>query len=371
MNNDSTLSDNTASSEHSATDASANHTIRNPKPAFAADANNKLEHLFGLGCVAAGNGMNLHSDAEVAQTLQTAWDLGVRYYDTSPRYGNGLSERRLGQFLFNQNREDYVLSSKVGRLFWGDPGYSYPKDTFWKGKTYENYHYDYSASGVRRSIEDSLNRMGLPYLDYVFVHDIDARNSDIDWEEKFKECEKGAFPELTRMREEGIIKGWGLGVNEVEPIMRALEASSPDISLLAQQYSLIKHEDALERLFPKAQKCEMQIVLGGIFESGFLAGKDRYAYQPDNVTAQLREKRAKLNAIAEEYNVDLRTAALQFAIAPSAVSSVVVGASSPKQVQQNIDSLTAEIPDEFWQTLKQNGLIMEQAATKVERSIKP
>lgn len=370
MNNNLSSSENVSAEQNKSADLSASHTIRNPSPAFSTDASHKLQHSFGLGCVAAGNGMKLHSDEEVKQTLQTAWDLGVRYYDTSPRYGNGLSERRLGQFLFNQPREDYVLSSKVGRLFWGDPGYSYPEDAFWQGKTYENFHYDYSASGVRRSIEDTLNRMGLPYLDYVFVHDIDSFNSDIDWQEKFKECEKGAFPELSRMREEGMIRGWGLGVNEVEPIMRALQASDPDISLLAQQYSLITHQEALERLFPEAKKCNMQIVLGGIFESGFLAGKDRYAYKPENVTAELREKRAKLDAIAKEYRVDLRTASLQFALAPDAVTSVLVGASTPEQIQQNIDSLTVQIPDGFWQALKDNNLIMAQADTIIERPIK-
>ena len=278
--------------------SSNEHEKRNPKPAFKPNPNSKLIHTYAMGGVAVGSGMNNNSDEQIQKALQQAWDLGVRYYDTSPRYGNGLSERRMGQFLFNQKREDYVLSSKIGRLFWGDPGYSYPDDTFWKGKTYENYHYDYSASGVRRSIEDTLNRMGLPYLDYVFVHDIDSRNSDIDWEVRFKECEKGAFPELVRMREEGIIRGWGLGVNEVEPIIRAMQVSDPDISLSAQQYSLIKQADSINRLFPEAKKRNMQIVLGGVLETGFLAGKDRYAYQPDNVTPALLEKRAKLQAIA-------------------------------------------------------------------------
>lgn len=342
------------------------HETRNPKPAFTPNPDSKLSHAFGLGCVAAGSGMNNNSDEQIHKALQQAWDLGVRYYDTSPRYGNGLSERRLGRFLFTQNRDDYVLSSKIGRLFWGDPAYNYPEDTFWKGKTYQNYHYDYSASGVRRSIEDSLNRMGLSHLDYVFVHDIDSRNSDIDWEVRFKECEKGAFPELVRMREEGIIRGWGIGVNEVEPIIRAMQVSDPDISLSAQQYSLIKQADSINRLFPEAKKRNMQIVLGGVLESGFLAGKDRYAYQPDNVTPELVAKRDKLQKVADDFNVDLRTAALQFATAPEAVTSIVVGASSAEQVQQNIASLQVDIPQEFWQQLKQQGLIMQQAETDIK-----
>ena len=316
---------------------------------------------FGMGGVAVGNGMATHTETEAYNALQGAWDAGVRYFDTSPRYGNGLSERRMGAFLFDKPRQDYVLSSKIGRILYADKDYRYPEDSFWQGIPHQNYYYDFSASGVRRAIEDSLTRMGQPYLDFVFVHDIDSRNKDIDWKVAIRECTKGAFPELSRMRREGIIRGWGLGVNEVEPVLMTLDVADPNITLLAQQYSLIKHESALKKVFPKAARQNMDLVLGGILETGFLAGKDRYAYQPKKVTPELLNKRRALEQVCQQHGVDLRTAAIQFGYGSPQVKSVLVGASSAEQNRQNVRSLTTSIPDAFWRELKSKGLIHADA----------
>ncbi|MDO5608768.1 MAG: aldo/keto reductase [Capnocytophaga sp.] len=326
-----------------------------------------LKHMLGLGGVAIGNGMNINSDRECYDAMEAAWNLGVRYYDTSPWYGYGLSERRFGHFLFNQKREDYFLSTKVGRLLYGDRNYKIPNGSPWKGKSYLNYEYDFSASGVRRSIEDSLNRMGLSYIDYVFVHDLDGENSEINWLERFNECKKGAFPELIRMREEGIIRGWGLGVNRIDPILKTIDESDPDIFLSAQQYSLLEHGDAVKRLFPAALKRNIQIVLGGVLNTGFLAGTPRYKYLESEVTPELIKKRNQLEAIALKHNVDLRTAALQFAYAPKAVTSVAVGAHTKEQIIENINSLSITIPESFWKELKEKNLIIQEAETKVRK----
>jgi D-threo-aldose 1-dehydrogenase len=324
----------------------------------------KLDHRFGLGGVAIGDGMNVNSDEDCRAALQAAWDAGVRLYDTSPWYGFGLSERRFGNFLYNKKREDFILSTKVGRVFHADATFRLKtNDPLWFGTPNFNYRYDFSASGVRRSVEDSLQRLGLPYIDMVYIHDLDSHNKDINWEERFEECKRGAFPELIRMRDEGIIRGWGLGVNDIDPILRTIRESDPNIHLSAEQYSLILHEDAVERLLPVAEEKGNQIVLGGTLNTGYLAGSPRYYYRQSQVTPQIAAKRDQLREVAARHGVDLRTAALQFALAGRAVTAIAVGAHNAQQVQQNVASLSVQIPEAFWAELRERRLISPNART--------
>lgn len=321
----------------------------------------------GLGGVAAGNGFHENPDKDVNEALAAAWNSGVRYYDTSPWYGLGLSERRFGHFLRNQKREEFTLSTKVGRVLTGDKDFEL-KDGLWKGKLNFKYHYDYSAAGIRRSIEDSLQRLGLPYLDIVYIHDISPDNGDMkeNWVKYFDEALKGAMPELTKMRKEGIIKAWGMGVNTIEPAVKAIEQADPDIILSATQYSLIKHEDALNKLFPVCEKSGVSVVVGAALNAGFLAGVDRYDYSgkfPEGV----KEKLAKLTAIAKKHNTDLRTAALQFSAAPKVVSAVIPGAWNAGQATANAESFSAVIPAAFWDDLKSQKLIAANAPTPVKK----
>jgi D-threo-aldose 1-dehydrogenase len=319
------------------------------------------KHKSGLGGVAFGNGFNVHPDAKILNAMDAAWEAGIRYYDTSPFYGVGLSERRMGLPLTGKGKDDYVISSKVGRILRPHEDYDMSMG-IWKGKFNFDFEYDYSADGVRKSIEESLQRLGLSSIDIVFIHDLSPDNDDMGdkWTEYFDKAAKGAMPELSKMRDEGIIKGWGMGVNTLEPILKAMEVADPDISLSACQYSLIKHEDALDKLFPKAAENNMALVLGAPLCAGFLAGKDRYLYDgdfPDGV----KEKRAALKQVADSHGVDLRTASLQFCAAPDVVASVIPGASSAAQVKENHTSFTAKIPDGFWAELKQKGLIANHA----------
>src|SRR5262249_10899260 len=206
-------------------------------------------HKFGLGGVPLGNEFSVVTDEDANAILEAAWSAGVRYYDMAPWYGLGLAERRFGYFLHNKQRSDYVLSSKVGKLLKASQGAK--RDLFPFSPSPNDVVFDYTASGVRRSIEDSLQRLGIDRLDIVFVHDISPDNKLLPtpWQEQFKIATTGAFPELTRMREEGIIKGWGIGVNTPEPILRVLEVADPDVCLLASQYSLIDHKNALNNIF--------------------------------------------------------------------------------------------------------------------------
>ena len=318
----------------------------------------KFPSKFGIGGVGFGNGWHVNSNEQITETLAAAWNSGVRYYDTSPFYGLGLSERRLGHFLFEKKREEYLISTKVGRVFEADPSFKSDPASLWKGELNFKYKYDYSASGVRRSVEDSLQRLGLSSIDMVFVHDLSPDTKDLNgkWLEHFEIASKGAFPELTKMRDEGIIKGWGMGVNTPDPIMKSLDVADPDVMLVAIQYTLFDHKNALDNVFPAMQKKNVKAVIGGPLNAGFAAGRDRWNYGKE-IPSERIEQRNKFNAIAKKHNVDLATVALQFAAAHPVVASVIPGASTAEQAQKNAASFAVKIPAALWQELKKEKLI--------------
>src|SRR5712672_2755486 len=202
---------------------------------------------FGLGGVPLGNEFAVITEKDAYAALEAAWSAGVRYYDTSPWYSLGLCERRFGNFLHTKKRSDYVLSSKVGKLLKASRQNN-AKEYFPFTPSPNNLVYDYTADGVKRSIEDSLQRLGVDALDIVFVHDLSPDNPYLPsrWEEQFEIARKGAFPALTRMREDGIIKGWGLGVNRPEPIMKLLDVADPDASEVAAA-RCTRHQKNLKR----------------------------------------------------------------------------------------------------------------------------
>lgn len=325
-----------------------------------------LKQKFGFGGVAIGNGFKVVSDKEAQQTLEGAWDAGVRYYDTSPWYGLGLSERRFGHFLHNKKKKDYILTTKAGRIL---KATNKVPETMWNEPAPFDYKYDYSAEAVRRSVEDSLQRLGVSSIDYVFIHDLSPDHNDeydegTTWEDHFEVAKNGAMPELTKMKEEGLIKGWGLGVNTIEPIVKTLEETdaNPDIFLSAIQYSMIDHKKSLDELFPVIEKHDVGLIVAAPFSAGLLSGKDRYNYggeMPD-------EKVEKLNGIkklADKHNVDLTKASIQFSFAPKVVNTVLAGASKPEQVKENMKSFEYKIPGNFWKDLKREGLIDQRCET--------
>ena len=322
----------------------------------------KLPKNFGLGGVAAGNAWHVNSNQQIEMAMAAAWDAGVRYFDTSPFYGFGLSERRMGHFLFEKNRDEFVLSTKIGRVFDADPNYKSDPKSLWKGRLNFKYKFDYTAAGVRRSIEDSLQRLGLSSIDIVYVHDLSPDTGELGdrWMDQFNIAAKGAFPELTKMREEGIIKGWGMGVNTPEPILKAMEVADPDICLVAIQYSLVDHKKALNSLFPAMEKKKVKAVIGGPLNAGFLANRDRFNYG-DTIPAEMLEKRKKINAIIGKYNVDLRTVALQFSAAHPVVAAVIPGASTAEQASSNAAAMATKVPGDLWKELKQAKLIEQDA----------
>jgi D-threo-aldose 1-dehydrogenase len=319
---------------------------------------------FGIGGVPLGNEFAVVTDKDAYATIEAAWNAGVRYYDMAPWYGLGLAERRYGNFLHNKNRSEFVLSSKVGKLLKASKT-AKNKEYFPFSPSPNDVVYDYTASGVRRSIEDSLQRLGVDSLDIAFVHDISPDNKYLPtpWQEQFEIARKGAFPELTRMREEGLIKGWGIGVNTPEPIMRLLEVADPDVCLLASQYSLIDHKNALDQVFPAAKAKNLSFVIGSSLNAGFISGSPRYNYGKESyqISPAFLEKRKRLREVASNHGVDLRTAALQFSATPDIAAALVVGASSEQQVLADYTSMQTKVPAQFWAELKAQNLIEQNA----------
>jgi D-threo-aldose 1-dehydrogenase len=326
----------------------------------------KLPFKFGLGGVPLGNEFAVVTDKDAYAILEAAWSAGIRYYDVSPWYGLGLAERRFGSFLHNKNRSEYVVSSKVGKLLKASKT-AKGRELFPFSPSPNEVIFDYTASGVRRSIEDSLQRLGVDSLDIVFVHDLSSDNKLLptSWQEQFDIAVKGAFPELTRMRKEGLIKGWGIGVNTPEPILRVFSEADPDVCLMASQYSLIDHKNALNQLFPVVRKKNASLVVGSSLNAGFISGSPRYNYGKESykIPVEFLEKRKRLREVAANHGVDLRTAALQFSAAPDVTAALVVGASSEQQILADYTSMQTKIPAEFWAELKAERLIEGNAPT--------
>ncbi|SDJ56908.1 aldo/keto reductase [Microbulbifer yueqingensis] len=318
---------------------------------------------LGLGGVAIGNGFQSLSDQRAEETLEAAWEAGIRYYDTSPWYGLGLSERRFGRFLRNQDRNDYLLSTKVGRVLTATDT---PPETMWVNPSPFDYRYDYSAGAVRRSLEDSLQRLGVERIDYVFIHDLSPDHDDeygegTTWEDHFEVALDGAMPELTRMRDEGLIKGWGLGVNTIDPILRTLEAGhSADLFLSAIQYTLLDHQDSLNRLFPAIEESGAGLIVAAPFNSGLLAGQDHYNYGLET-TREQRTRLGRIHELADNMGVDMVDACIQFSFAPKVVDTVLFGASKPEQVRASAAALDRKVPKEFWKVIRDEGLIDNRA----------
>lgn len=313
---------------------------------------------MGFGGAPLGD-MFAHSDDERArETLAAAWDHGIRYYDTSPHYGAGLSEQRFGAFLARQPRADYLLSTKVGRVL--EPAAEPEASAPFVGGLYFKRRLDYSYDGARQSVHDSLQRLGVGHLDIVYIHDLSPDALGDEWTDHFATAMAGAAKALTEMREEGLIRGWGLGVNTVEPCLRTLDKADPDVFLLATQYHLLNTAGA-DELFPKCLERNVGVVVGSPFGSGLLAGGDHYIYEKaDDEVTRTRDRMAEVCA---RHEVDLKAVALQFCAAHPAVDSIIPGASKPQRIPQNKSLFEADIPTDLWAEFKQEGLLPESAHT--------
>lgn len=321
----------------------------------------KEAHRLGLGGVAIGTAFENITDEAAAVILQSAWDSGIRYYDTSPWYGLTKSERRFGNFLSDKERSDFIFSTKVGRLFKEVKECDVPP-TMWKNPYNYDFEHDYTGDGVKRSIDESLKRTGLDAIDIIFVHDLSEDQVGDRYPYFLKQAREGAFKVLSNLRDQKIIKAWGMGVNKIEPILDCIESADPDICLSATQYSILEHEDAVDRLLPAVKKSGVELVSGAGYNSGFIAGRNRYNYK-EQIPKGMTEKRDRISTIAQKYGISIIDAALHFVLAADAFAAIIPGAGRPEQVTDNVTALHTKIPIDFWKELKAEGLIYEKAET--------
>lgn len=327
---------------------------------------------LGFGAAPLGNMFRNIPDEEAQATVDAAWDAGTRYFDTAPFYGAGLSEIRLGQALSKRPRNEYILSTKVGRLILDEVENPAARDQGEKGDIFKygrpnKIVLDYTWDGTKKSIEGSLKRLGVDHIDFVWIHDIAQDFHGDTWLSMFETARTGAFRALTQLRYEGVIKGWGLGVNRCEPVELMLELSEPqpDGTLLAGRYTLLDHERALQRLMPLAEKKNVDIVVGGPYSSGVLAGGAHFEYGA--VPPEIAAKVEKLKALCAKYDVPIKAAALQFSLAHPAVAAVIPGASKPERILEDHAALKAKVPDDFWHDVRKEKLVAPNAPLPIDK----
>jgi D-threo-aldose 1-dehydrogenase len=326
----------------------------------------KLQGKLGFGTAPLGNMFRDIPEAEALATVDAAWAQGIRFFDTAPLYGAGLAEIRLGQALAGRKRDEYILSTKVGRVILDELEDPAAREMGEKGGVFEfglknKIVNDYSADATLRSIEDSLKRLKTDRLDIVWVHDVAQDFYGDEWLAQFEIARTGAFRVLSRLRDEGVIQGWGLGVNRVEPLELTLDLNEPkpDAFLLAGRYTLLDHERSLQRLLPAATEQKVDIVVGGPYSSGILAGGTHFEYQ--KAPPQIIAKVERIKAIAQRHGISVKAAALQFALAHPAVAAVIPGASRPERIAEDHAALNEQVPPAFWQEMREQKLVAPDA----------
>ena len=317
---------------------------------------------LGLGCSQLGGLYRPISWSDAQALVDAAWSEGLRYFDTAPYYGYTLSERRVGQALAARGRDDFVLSTKVGRLMRPDAGVQRGDDNWAEPSPFRPV-FDYSYGGIMRSHEDSLQRLGTARVDMLYVHDIGAvTHGDRHAHYWAQLTEGGGFRALAELRESGAVRAIGLGVNEWEVVVDAMNEVPLDVVMLAGRYTLLE-QTALEPMLDACLRANTAVVVAGVFNSGVLAGNGKFNY--GDAPAEVVEKVQRLTALSERFEVPLPAAALQFPLAHPAVVSCVVGVRSVAQLQQNIAWLERPIPAQYWQALSGEALIAGDAPLPV------
>ena len=277
---------------------------------------------LGLGCAPLGGLYSDVSDAEARATVDRAWELGVRFFDTAPLYGSGLSEERVGAALRERPRHELFLSTKVGRLIRaGEPVF------------------DFSLDGTLRSLEESLERLGLDRVDLALIHDPD---------DHYDEAVAGAYPALARLRDEGVVRAIGVGMNQWQLPARFVRETDIDCVLLAGRYTLLDRSGERE-LLPLCLDCDVEVIAAGVFNSGILAGGAHYDYAP--AAPELVDRARRLAETCARHGVPLAAAAVQFPARHPAVRRVLVGCRSAAEVEEDLRLAELDIPPELWDEL--------------------
>jgi D-threo-aldose 1-dehydrogenase len=305
---------------------------------------------LSLGCAQLGN-LHRAMDALTADaTVDAAWASGVRYFDTAPHYGLGLSERRLGAALTTRPRAEYVLSTKVGRLLEPLPAARGQDDDGFAVPATHRRVWDFSRDGIRRSLEESLQRLGLDRVDVVYLHDPD---------DHFEQVLAAGYPALEELRGEGVVAAIGAGMNQA-PMLAELAANTDvDLLMIAGRYTLLE-QGALDDLLPVCERRGVGVIVAGVFNSGLLAREhpsEDATYDYARPPADVLDRAGRIADTCERHGTTLPVAAVAFPLAHPAVVSVCVGARSPEQARRNARLLAAEIPQALWDDLREEGLL--------------
>lgn len=321
---------------------------------------------LGFGTAPLGNLYRAITDEAARATLDAAWDVGMRYLDTAPLYGLGLSETRLNPFLRAHPRDEVVISTKVGRLLEVVPA----ERRTGIGKFFDvpsrRELYDYSYDGILRSLELSLERLGVDSVEILYVHDIDGwvHGSRAESDRRIAQFMGSGYDALVRLRDEGVIRAFGAGVNEWEVCEALARQGDFDLFLLAGRYTLLEQE-ALGSFLPLCEERNIGIVLGGPYNSGILATGAKagafYNYEP--APQRILDRVAAIERVCAAHGVPLATAALQFPLHHPAVVSVIPGGQRPEEVAANAAALAVAIPPALWADLKSEGLLRAEAPT--------
>lgn len=320
---------------------------------------------LGFGTAPLGNLYRAISDDEAHAVLSKAWDLGVRYFDTAPLYGLGLAETRLNRFLRGKPRGDYVLSTKIGRLL---RRCGSGEERTGEGKFFDVPErvevYDYSYDGVMRSLEFSLERLGVDSVDILYAHDLDVftHGSEAARDARLEELMAGGYKALMSLRDQGVIKAFGAGVNEWQSCQWLAERGDFDLFLLAGRYTLLEQE-ALERFLPLAEQRGIGIIIGGPYNSGILATgpKPGAFYNYDPAPQDILDRVARIEAVCKRHTVRMVDAAFQFPLRHPAIVSVIPGGQGVAEMEANAVAAKAEIPLALWAELKAEGLMRKDA----------
>jgi D-threo-aldose 1-dehydrogenase len=322
---------------------------------------------LGLGGAPMGGFRATISDADATMIVEAAYDGGVRYFDTSPYYGYGRSELRMGAALRQKPRNEYILSTKVGRVLHAmKPGEKPPADFRENGLPGFAPIFDYTYDGVMRSLEHSYLRLGLARIDIALIHDVDfwTIKDRTLLDERFKTVMDSGFKALDELRRAGIIGAIGVGINESDTSLRFIQAGNFDCMLLAGRYTLLE-QGGLTEFLPECVKRNVSVILGGPYNSGILTGGVKQGATHDYVAApaQLIEKAQRIEAICQRHGVELGAAAMQFPLFHPAICAVIPGALGAPEVKQNVARLSARIPVELWSELKREKLLDPAAPT--------
>jgi D-threo-aldose 1-dehydrogenase len=318
---------------------------------------------LGFGAAPLGDLYAELDDAMAIAAVEAAVAAGMTLIDTSPLYGHGLSEHRVGAALRRAGREKIVLSTKIGRVMTPARG-AWDREGYAGGLPFAAT-LDYSHDGALRSLEQSLLRLGTDRVDILLVHDLDRRNHGEALDERLVEVLAGAWPALERLKREGVVRAIGLGVNEAEICCRFAERADLDVVLLAGRYSLLE-QASLDTFLPVAKRRGIGVMLGGVFNSGILAtgAVPGAKYDYADASQALLDRVRRIADVCARHGVPLSVAAMRFAALHPAVSTLVLGATTPAEVARNLAGSRMPVPADLWAELKRDGLIRADAPTE-------